>query len=46
MKVDVDALIIGGGIAGLWTLRRLRDEGYNAVLLEDEVLGAGQTRYV
>ena len=45
MKVDVDALIIGGGIAGLWTLRRLRDEGYNAVLLEDEALGAGQTRY-
>jgi glycerol-3-phosphate dehydrogenase len=45
MKVDVDALIIGGGIAGLWTLRRLRNEGYNAVLLEDEAIGAGQTRY-
>jgi len=45
MKVDVDAVIIGGGIAGLWTLVRLRDEGYNAVLLEAEALGAGQTRY-
>lgn len=45
MKVDVDALIIGGGIAGLWTLARLRNEGYNAVLLESEALGAGQTRY-
>ncbi|MGB5278398.1 MAG: FAD-dependent oxidoreductase [Gammaproteobacteria bacterium] len=45
MKVDVDALIIGGGIAGLWTLQRLRNEGYNAVLLEAEALGAGQTRY-
>lgn len=45
MKVDVDAVIVGGGIAGLWTLARLRDEGYNAVLLEDEALGAGQTRY-
>jgi len=45
MKVDVDAVIVGGGIAGLWTLARLRDEGYSAVLLEDEALGAGQTRY-
>ena len=45
MKVDVDAVIVGGGIAGLWTLARLRAEGYNAILLEDEALGAGQTRY-
>ena len=45
MKVDVDAIIVGGGIAGLWTLARLRAEGYNAILLEDEALGAGQTRY-
>ena len=45
MKIDVDVVVIGGGIAGLWTLRRLRDEGYNAVLLESEALGAGQTRY-
>ncbi|MGD8582919.1 MAG: FAD-dependent oxidoreductase [Gammaproteobacteria bacterium] len=45
MKVDVDVVIIGGGIAGMWTLARLRQEGYNAVLLEAEALGAGQTRY-
>lgn len=45
IKVDVDAVIVGGGIAGLWTLARLRDEGYSAVLLEDDALGAGQTRY-
>ena len=45
MKVDVDVVIVGGGIAGLWTLARLRKEGYNAVLLEAEALGAGQTRY-
>ncbi len=44
-KVDVDALVVGGGIAGLWTLARLRNQGYNAVLLEAESLGAGQTRY-
>ena len=45
MKVDVDAVIVGGGIAGVWTLARLRAAGCNAVLLEDEALGAGQTRY-
>ena len=44
-QVDVDAVIVGGGIAGMWTLTRLRAEGYNAVLLESEAIGAGQTRY-
>lgn len=38
-------LIIGGGIAGLWTLARLKQAGYQAVLLEADALGAGQTRY-
>ncbi|HHO58772.1 MAG TPA: FAD-dependent oxidoreductase [Thiotrichales bacterium] len=44
-EVSVDVVIIGGGIAGLWSLARLRQAGYNAVLLEAEALGAGQTRY-
>ena len=44
-KLDVDAVIVGGGIAGMWTLVRLRASGYNAVLLESEAVGAGQTRY-
>ena len=44
-RVDVDAVIVGGGIAGMWTLVRLCAEGYNAVLLESDALGAGQTRY-
>lgn len=39
----VDVCIIGGGVAGLWTLGRLRHRGYSAVLLEREALGAGQT---
>lgn len=43
--VSVDVVIIGGGIAGLWTLARLQQAGYKTVLLESEALGAGQTRY-
>ena len=45
INVNVDALIIGGGIAGLWTLARLQQAGYKTVLLESDALGAGQTRF-
>jgi glycerol-3-phosphate dehydrogenase len=45
VNVDVDVLIIGGGIAGLWTLARLQQAGYKTVLLESEALGQGQTRF-
>ncbi|MCW8982963.1 MAG: FAD-dependent oxidoreductase [Gammaproteobacteria bacterium] len=41
----VDVIILGGGISGLWTLNRLRQAGYNAILIESNRLGAGQTRY-
>ena len=40
---SVDIAIIGGGIAGLWTLARLVREGYQAVLLEADSLGSVQT---
>ena len=43
--VSVDVLIMGGGIAGLWTLARLKQAGYKTVLLETDSLGAGQTRF-
>ena len=43
--VNVDVLIIGGGIAGLWTHARLQQSGYKSVLLEADALGAGQTRF-
>ncbi|MDB6133016.1 MAG: FAD-dependent oxidoreductase [Verrucomicrobiales bacterium] len=36
-------IIAGAGIAGLWTLRRLLAAGYDAILLEREAIGAGQT---
>jgi len=45
IEVSVDVLIIGGGIAGLWSLARFQQQGYKTVLLESEALGAGQTRY-
>ncbi len=39
----LDVVILGGGIAGLWLLSRLRARGYAALLLENQALGAGQT---
>ncbi|MDG4551100.1 MAG: FAD-dependent oxidoreductase [Candidatus Contendobacter sp.] len=41
--LNVDIVIIGGGIAGLWLLARLRQRGYGAVLIENQRLGVGQT---
>jgi glycerol-3-phosphate dehydrogenase len=38
-----DAIILGGGIAGLWLLSLLRNQGFEAILLEKESLGSGQT---
>jgi glycerol-3-phosphate dehydrogenase len=41
--VKTDIVIIGGGIAGLWLLNRLINQGYNAVLFEQHTLGNAQT---
>lgn len=41
--LPIDVLIVGGGIAGLWLLARLRARGYGALLVESDRLGAGQT---
>lgn len=43
MRPDVDVAILGGGIAGLWLLARLKAAGYSALLIESKALGAGQT---
>lgn len=43
MRPDVDVAILGGGIAGLWLLARLKAAGYSALLIESEALGVGQT---
>lgn len=39
----LDALIFGGGAAGLWLLDRLSRDGHHVLLLEANKLGAGQT---
>jgi glycine/D-amino acid oxidase-like deaminating enzyme len=41
--LKLDALIFGGGVAGLWLLNRLRNAGFSALLLEQDRLGAGQS---
>lgn len=43
MKQECDILIFGGGVAGLWLLNRLSQVGYDALLLERDALGSGQS---
>lgn len=39
----VDALVLGGGIAGLWTADALARAGWSTAVLESGALGTGQT---
>lgn len=41
--IQLDAVIFGGGIAGLWILDELVRSGRSCVLIERDALGAGQT---
>lgn len=43
MTLHPDLLIIGGGVAGLWCLRRALAAGYSCLLLENATLGGVQT---
>ena len=40
---DAEVVLIGGGIAALWSLARLRARGFRAVLIEPAQLGQGQS---
>lgn len=40
---NVDVVIFGAGIAGLWLFNRLKSMGYDALLLESRSIGGGQT---
>lgn len=42
-RVDVDAVIFGGGVAGLFIQSALQRAGYDVLLLETDDLGTGQT---
>jgi glycine/D-amino acid oxidase-like deaminating enzyme len=41
--IELDAFIIGGGIAGLWLLAELKARGHSTLLAEQTALGHGQT---
>lgn len=43
MKHTYDIIIFGGGIAGLFIANRLRNAGYNLILIERDKLGGAQT---
>ena len=40
---NIDFLIVGAGIAGLWLLAELKAKGYSVLLCEANAIGAGQT---
>ncbi len=42
-QTDLDIVIFGGGIAGLWTLARLRQAGYRVALFERHAIGGIQS---
>ncbi len=42
-NIDLDVLIVGGGIAGLWTAQALRARGHVVAVVERDALGGGQT---
>ncbi len=42
-ELQLDVVIFGGGVAGLWLLDELMAAGYQALLLEAHALGHGQT---
>ncbi|MEM1111956.1 MAG: FAD-dependent oxidoreductase [Pseudomonadota bacterium] len=42
-RLKTDIVIIGGGIAGLWTLNQLRNRGFQALLFENRALGSYQS---
>lgn len=43
MSIDVDCVIVGGGVTGLMTAARLAESGRRVRLIERDLLGAGAT---
>ena len=42
--IEADAVVIGGGMAGILTAYQLEQAGVHAVVLEAERIGGGQTK--
>lgn len=42
-EINLDMVIFGGGVAGLWTLYKAGQKGYSSLLVESDSLGSGQT---
>ncbi|MEM9281594.1 MAG: FAD-dependent oxidoreductase, partial [Verrucomicrobiota bacterium] len=42
-QIQVDTVIIGGGVAALWTANLLKKRGYSICLLANAPLGTGQS---
>ena len=43
LRLKTQVLIVGGGVAGLWLLHALRRAQISCVLVENQILGGGQT---
>jgi len=43
LACELDALVFGGGAAGLWLLDELHRRSFRTLLIENRALGAGQT---
>ena len=43
LTYSTNIVIFGGGVAGLWLLNRMQNEGYRPILFETEALGGRQT---
>lgn len=43
MTIKCDIVVVGAGIAGLWTFNRLKRMGYDVLLLENNAIGGGQS---
>lgn len=42
--INTDAVIIGGGLAGILTAYMLNKRGVNSIVLEADRIGSGQTK--
>lgn len=44
-NLKVDIVIVGAGIAGLWLLNRLSQQGFSVLMLENHSIGCGQSMH-